>query len=163
MISNKIKKYTSIKHIKNANKKNKVIKVKKTSKKNMKTIKHTTKKSSQRGGGLFGFGNCDNNKKLFGISQCDKKYRELKNAFLDDIKDKTKPEQKRIRNYAETCIEPITCSKYLKTDQMRNTIRVLLELKLLEPIGKTLKPIISHVISSHIISKLPTKNKMIKK
>jgi hypothetical protein len=162
MISNKIKKYTSIKHSKNANKFNKVKKTSKKNMKNIKTIKHTTKKSSQRGGGLFGFGNCDNNKKLFGISQCDKKYRELKNAFLDDIKDKTKPEQKRIRNYAETCIEPITCSKYLKTDQMRNTIRVLLELKLLEPIGKTLKPIISHLISSHVISKLP-KNKMIKK
>ena len=147
MISNKVKKYTLIKHIKNANK---FKKVKKTSKKNMKTVKHTKKKSSMQSGGYI---ICSNNKKLFGVSQCEKTYRELKNAFLDDIKDKTKPEQKRIRHYAETCIKPITCSKYLKTDKMRNTIRVLLELKLLDPIGETLTPVISHVLSSLVIKK----------
>jgi len=92
MAINKTKKHGSRKHIKNVNKKNKVKQTMKRSMKNMKTIKNTRKNSSQRGGM---FGKCDNNKKLFGISQCHPDYRSLKDAFLFDIKDKDKNTQKK--------------------------------------------------------------------
>ena len=121
MSINKTKKHGSRKHIKNVNKKNKI---KKTMKRNMKNMKNTRKKSSQRGGY---FGKCDNNKKLFGISQCHPEYRILKDAFLFDIKDKDKDRQKSIRKNVEdaNCKDYYSCGEFVKSNDMLKTSTVL--------------------------------------
>jgi len=75
------------------------------------------------------FGKCDNNKKLFGISQCHPDYRSLKDAFLFDIKDKDKNTQKSIREQAEhtNCKDYENCGQFLLSHSMNKTINVLVK------------------------------------